>query len=76
MSPECPPRSLGGRSWFLTRANGVFRSLHMLQMQRRNPEVLTVQDLGYTTLSPISHSGRLSENPPGSLEDNVPGDQT
>ena len=36
MSPERPPRSLRGRSWFLTGVNDVFRAIDLLEMHRRN----------------------------------------
>ena len=36
VSPERPPRSLRGRSWFLTGVNDVFRAIDLLEMHRRN----------------------------------------
>ena len=34
MSPECPPRSLRGRHWFLTGVSGVVLNTKVLDMPR------------------------------------------
>ena len=34
MSPECPPRSLRGRHWFLTGVSGVVINTKVLYMPR------------------------------------------